>query len=252
MSASEGSAEASAGVLVLDFDGTVCLGDGPVWAYADAILPHLDERLAQQVSDGLLAYLEDHPGADTYVDGYGAVAALAGPHVPAGVLDAAYAASRLALAEGRLDIHAPAGLVELLDRLRPSVRAVVMTNAPRTGLGEALDALGLTGAVDEVIASAGKPAGSRPVLQELLAGDPPATLMSVGDIWVNDIQPALELGCVTGFIDRSGRDLRPAHARGRTIQELYPAIEAWAQAARTPHDIAAALAAASDPVPTDS
>src|SRR6185312_323865 len=131
MSASEGTAAAGDRVLVLDFDGTVCLGDGPVWAYADAILQHLDERLAQQVSDGLLAYLEDHPGAGTYVDGYGAIAALAGPHVPAGVLQEAYAASRLALAEGRLDIHAPAGLVELLDRLRPSVRAVVMTNAPR-------------------------------------------------------------------------------------------------------------------------
>jgi FMN phosphatase YigB (HAD superfamily) len=237
------------GVLVLDFDGTVCLGDGPVWAYADAIVPHLDERLARHVTDGLLAYLEDHPGAGTFADGYGAIAALAGPHVPAGVLDAAYAASRLALAEGRLDVHAPEGLVDLLERLRPSIRSVVMTNAPSTGLGEALDALGLANSVDEVIPSAGKPAGSRPVLEALLGGAHPATLMSVGDIWVNDIEPALELGCATGFIDRSGRDLRPAHARGRTIQELYPAIEAWAEA---PHDIAAAPAVANDPVPTDS
>jgi hypothetical protein len=68
-------------VLVLDFDGTICLGDGPVRAYADAILPHLDERLARQLTDGLLAYLEDHPGAGTYAGGYGAIAALAGPHV---------------------------------------------------------------------------------------------------------------------------------------------------------------------------
>jgi len=233
------------GVLVLDFDGTVCLGDGPVWAYADAILPHLDERLARHVTDGLLAYLEDHPGAGTYADGYGAIAALAGPHVPAQLLEAAYAASRTALAEGGLDIHAPEGLVELLGRLRPGVRAVVVTNAPSTGLAEALDALGLAGSVDEVIPSAGKPAGSAAVLGTLLAGADPVTLMSVGDIWVNDIQPALQLGCATAFIDRGGHDLRPAHARGRTIQDLYPALEAWA---RSPRDFADATAPADIPV----
>ena len=232
------------GVLVLDFDGTVCLGDGPVWAYADAILPHLDQRLARHVTDGLLAYLEDHPGAGTYADGYGAIAALAGPHVPGEVLAAAYAASRAALAEGGLDIHAPEGLVELLAGLRPGVRTVVVTNAPATGLSEALDALGLSGAIDEVIPSAGKPAGSAEVLGKLLDGADPGTLMSVGDIWVNDIRPALELGCTTAFIDRSGRDLRPAHARGRTIQDLYPALEAWA---RAPRDFAVATAPADSP-----
>lgn len=242
---SPGDAESSGrGVLVLDFDGTVCLGDGPVWAYADAIVPHLDERLARQVTDGLLAYLEDHPGAGTYADGYGAIAALAGPHVPAEVLQAAYAASRTALAGGGLDIHAPEGLADLLGRLRPRVRAVVVTNAPSTGLPEALDALGLAGSVDEVIASAGKPAGSAAVLGKLLDGADPVTLMSVGDIWVNDIQPALELGCATAFIDRSGRDLRPAHARGRTIQDLYPALEAWAG---SPRDFAVATAPADIP-----
>ena len=236
------------GVLVLDFDGTVCLGDGPVWAYAEAIRPHLDERLAGQVTDGLLAYLEDHPGAGTYADGYGAIAALAGPHVPRAVLDAAYAASRAALADGRLDIHAPEGLVELLDRLRPAVRTVVVTNAPSTGLAEALDALGLAGSLDRVIPSAGKPAGLPAVLDDLLDGADPATLMSVGDIWLNDIRPALELGCATAFIDRSGRDLRPAHARGRTIQDLYPALEAWA---RSPRDFADATAPTNTPVPSD-
>jgi FMN phosphatase YigB (HAD superfamily) len=249
MSTSGGAGKACAGVLVLDFDGTVCLGDGPVWAYADAVLPHLDERLAQQVSDGLLAYLEDHPGAGAYADGYGAIAALAGPHVPPRMLQEAYAASRAALAEGHLDVHAPEGLVDLLGRLRPRVRAVVMTNAPSTGLDEALTALGLAASIDEVIPSAAKPAGSAAVLRGLLGSSDPAVLMSVGDIWANDIEPALGLGCATAFIDRSGRDLRPAHARGRTMQDLYPAIEAWA---RSPRAFVDASAPAMDPVPSDS
>ena len=214
-------------MLVLDFDGTICLGDGPVWAYADAITPYLDQRLARQVSDGLLAYLEGHATAATYADGYSAIAALAGPHVPASALKAAYGSSRDALADGRLDIHAPDGLADLLDRIAPAVRIVVVTNAPSTGLDTALAKIGLTAHVDQVIPSAGKPAGSQQTFTGLLAGAAPAHLMSVGDIWVNDIEPALAIGAATAFVDRSGRDDRPAHAKATDITELYAAIEKW-------------------------
>lgn len=238
---------APTGVLVLDFDGTVCLGDGPVRAYANAVLPHLDARLAAQVSGGLLGYLADRPGAGDYADGYDAIAQLAGPHVTAEILGAAYADSRSLLAGGGLDIRAPAGLAALLDRLRPAVRVVLMTNAPHTGLPESLATLGLTAGIDEIIASAGKPAGSPAILRRLLGGADPRTLLSVGDLWVNDIAPALELGCATAFIDRDGRDESPADVRGRTMPELYPAIEAWA---RSPHDFADATAPAPRSVPS--
>lgn len=238
---------APTGVLVLDFDGTVCLGDGPVLAYADAILPHLDAQSAARVSDGLLGYLADLPGAGDYADGYDAIAQLAGPEVTAEILGAAYAHSRALLAGGGLDIHAPVGLAELLDRVRPAVRVVLMTNAPDTGLTESLATLGLTAGIDEVVASAGKPAGSSAILRRLLGGADPRTLLSVGDLWVNDIAPALEFGCATAFIDRGGRDDRPADARGRTMPELYPAIEAWAC---SPHDFADATAPAPRFVPS--
>lgn len=225
--------------LVLDFDGTVCLGDGLVWAYADGVLPHLSPEVARGVSDALTAYLGGHPLAEGYADGYTAIAALAGPHVEPPVLSAAYADSRRALADAGLDVHAPDGLADLLESLANRVRSVVVTNAPSTGLDAAMDRLGLAGVIDDVICSAGKPEHAAEVLQRLLDGAPAPTLMSVGDIWVNDIAPALELGCATGFIDRSGRDRRAAHARGRAIQQLYPAIETWA---RSPHEFVSARA----------
>ena len=235
-------------VLVLDFDGTVCLGDGPVWAYAQPILDRLDDDLARQITDGLLGYLENRPDAGAFADGYDAIAQLAGPYVTTENLGAAYDHSRTLLAGGGLDIHPPAGLGVLLDRLRPTVRVVLMTNAPATGLTEALAGLGLTAVIDEIIASAGKPSGSAAILRRLLGGADPRTLMSVGDLWRNDIAPALELGATTGFIDRSGRDPRPAHVRGATMPELYPAIEAWA---RSPLDFADASAPALAPVLSD-
>jgi FMN phosphatase YigB (HAD superfamily) len=235
-------------VLVLDFDGTVCLGEGPVWAYANGVLDHLPADVAATVGAGLRAYLDGGPGAGDYTDGYGALAELAAPHVASTVLADAYTRSRFTLETGTAEIHAPDGLAELLVEL-DGVHRVVVTNAPSTGLDTALTRIGLSGLIDEVVASAGKPANSRVVLARLLAGAAPAQLMSVGDIWSNDIAPALDLGAATAFIDRLGRDARSAHVRAARIQQLYPAIRAWAAAP-------AAFAAAHEPefqaAPSDS
>ena len=214
-------------ILVLDFDGTICLGDGLVWAYAEGVLEHLAGDLAHRISSALRAYLDGDPASGDYADGYGALAELARPHVDGAVLDDAYARSRLALEDLDVEIQAPEGLAALLDELS-DVHRVVVTNAPSTGLDTALRRLGLRGRIDEVIPSAGKPARGREVLTTLLDGTPAAHLMSVGDIWDNDIAPALELGSATAFIDRLARDSRPAHVRARTISALYPAIREWA------------------------
>lgn len=215
-------------ILVLDFDGTICLGDGLVWAYAEGVLEHLAGDLAHRISSALSAYLDGDPTSGDYADGYGALAELARPHVDGSVLDDAYARSRLALEDLDVEIQAPDGLAELLDELS-DVHRVVVTNAPDTGLDTALRRLGLRERIDEVIPSAGKPRRGREVLTQLLDGTPAPRLMSVGDIWDNDIAPALELGCATAFIDRLARDARPAHVRARTIAALYPAIRDWAR-----------------------
>lgn len=214
-------------ILVLDFDGTVCLGDGPIWAYADRLLPLLSAGTARAVRGALAAYLADPGSVPDYPDGYTALADLALPHVDADTLRAAYLDSRRALAAPDIDIHAPDGLADLLAGLAGRIRAVVLTNAPRTGLEQALTRLGLAEHIDTVMHDAGKPARAAEMLAALLAGASPESLMSVGDLWVNDIAPALEMGCATALIDRTGAERRPAHARASTIAELYPAIREW-------------------------
>ncbi len=210
-------------VLVLDFDGTVCLGDAPVRAYAEEVLSRIRPERAGELSEVLRRWF-DADGDTPYADGYAAVAGIAGPHVAPDVLQRAYQASRGRLADAALDIAAPAGLPGFLSSLARRARRVLLTNAPPTGIRESLDVLGLTGAFDEVRTGARKPSGFRILIPTLLRGCPPATLMSVGDVWVNDIEPPLAAGCATALVSLS--DDRPAHLRG-PLPSLYDAIEAW-------------------------
>lgn len=210
-------------VLVLDFDGTVCLGDAPVRAYADEVLSRVRPDRAGELSEVLRQWFD--AGGDTpYADGYAAVAGIAGPHVAPDVLQRAYQASRGRLAEAALDIAAPAGLPGFLASLAGRARRVLLTNAPATGIPESLDVLGLAHAFDEVHTGARKPSGFTALLPDLLRGAAPATLMSVGDVWVNDIEPPLVAGCATALVARF--DHRPAHLHG-PLPSLYDAIDAW-------------------------
>ncbi|MBM7472987.1 HAD family hydrolase [Subtercola frigoramans] len=269
-------------ILVLDFDGTVCLGDGPVFSYArllDKSLGHeaIFEHHASEVQvpgepdsglpphrHGLIraavgAYLdgsqgparaespmEGPRGGDVLpalldalalvagsADGYAAAERLArASGITDAELSAAYAGSRDELASGMIETYAPAGLGELLAGLPEQVHVVLVTNAPRNGVEQQLETLGLAGFFDELVTSAGKPAGMRAILEGLLEAhdlaDSPQRLLSVGDIWRNDLEPAVALGCETALIERfAARDARPTY-RAPLIEQLYPAITAWA------------------------
>jgi len=220
-------------VLVLDLDGTLALGNTPVLGYARAI-----GTLAPQ-ADGLAAAVEAFladPGADDRLrdaqDGYQAVQMLSeGLGVDGAVRSHAYALSRAALDDDLGDVRAPDGLVAALAEL--DAHLVLVTNSPRDGLDTLLGHLGIADLVHEVRTDAGKPTGMRPLLVDLLhdhgiASDP-AWLLSAGDIWANDLAPALELGCSTAYVDTYDRRQGPAHVRGRTLPELYPAIREWAR-----------------------
>lgn len=239
-------------LVVLDFDGTVCLGDDPVLSYAR----HLDEALAAHddvVSDGLLLetiarFLEgpevvrsrdddasDLAGALEAIvdsaDGYAAAARLARSQgITPDEMSAAYAASRRELADGELTTWAPEGLAAFLRELPADV--VLVTNATETGVAQQLDHLGLTDVFDEIVTSADKPEGMAGVLERLRAerglADAPERLLSVGDIWRNDLEPATAQGSATALIERfAAPEARPTF-RAATFEELYAPIRGWA------------------------
>jgi FMN phosphatase YigB (HAD superfamily) len=236
-------------VLVLDFDGTVCLGDGPVLTYArllDEAAAVADGQHPPRLIEAVLARfvgspLEDEPTgvddaiahADGSPDGYVVAERVSRAlGVDDAARSAAYAGARAALADGRLDTAAPEGLAGLLDSLPSSVHVVLVTNSPEHGVVQPLDRLGLTDRVDEIVTDARKPAGLPAVLDRLRADagldDRPDRLLSVGDIWPNDLEPAAAQGSPTALVERfPAPDARPTH-RAPTLPELYPAIRDWA------------------------
>ncbi|GAA5229401.1 hypothetical protein GCM10025779_02140 [Arthrobacter cryoconiti] len=215
-------------LLILDFDGTVCLGDGPVLAYADAAATFLPESARQELKDAVDAFLSHDPEAAAYKDGYAAVAALAGTRVSHEQLDWAYAESRRRLASGEVEISTAPGLASFLESLSGKVLRVLLTNAPVIGVHESLTKLGLADVVDAVVPEAGKPENFTPLLTTLLAHRAPYELMSVGDVWLNDIEPALRAGCATAFIDRFEHRTGAANLSATHFELLYPGITAWA------------------------
>ena len=239
-------------VLLFDFDGTVSLGDEPVIAYAR----HLDEEAGSTVDlitrvvsrwlavDGRLAdaiegltdadpvYLGLHV-VDGAIDGYAAaqrLAALVG--VTPDRIDAAYRASREDLADGLISTRAPEGFASFLAAFPADAHRVLVSNSPENGLREQLAKLELTRSFDEVVTSANKPAGLTAITERILAEQNvlPERLLSVGDIWVNDLAPVAVLGAATALIDRMPVPEGAAPTvRAPHIEELYPWLLEWAR-----------------------
>ncbi|WP_131798145.1 HAD family hydrolase [Clavibacter tessellarius] len=219
--------------LVFDFDGTVSLGDGPVLRYAHHVAETLSgddarTRFAAAVTAGLREVGRPH-GA---IDGYALVQGLAVQHdVPERLLSAAFLASRAELGGPHAPVVPPAGLGGFLRGLEGRATRVLVTNSPAVRIPEALAALGVAGAFDEVVTGAGKPAGMGAVLDRLdpgpAAGPAAARLLSVGDLWVNDLEPAHARGFSTALVGpAASADDRPTY-RATTVAGLYADIRAW-------------------------
>lgn len=216
-------------ILVLDFDGTVCIGDAPVWAYAEAVIGEMvADGLAGEIRSKLEAFFDGAPDSPPYTDGYDAVAQLAGVRATPEQLQRAYVTSRQALANGTVAVSAPPGLHHFLSELSSTVERVLVTNAPIEGVLETIETLGLSDVIGRVIPNAGKPAGWASLLPALTEHRSPTTAMVVGDIWSNDIAAPLAFGCATALVDRFGQAQGPAHVVANTLEALYPALREWA------------------------
>ncbi|WP_277049725.1 HAD family hydrolase [Ruania albidiflava] len=226
MSSSDPSA-----ALVLDFDGTVCIGDDPVHFYAEEVAAR--HPAAADVPDQVRQFLAGRLPVERAADGYQAVHRLS---QAAGVsreqFVAAYLASRERLEAGEGDTRAPHGLTALLEELRAArVRIVLVTNSPRIGIERWLTSQDLDHRFDEVVTEAGKPQGMPAILARIadearLAR--PVTLGSIGDVWANDVSPAMDRGGTGFFIDRFDRRDGPSSHTGATFEDLLPALRGWA------------------------
>lgn len=229
-------------LVLLDFDGTLCLGDDPVLLYAQLV----DEALAEQGGTNTGVTVRDavQRGLDTgdlrvpelvldaqglpdgvagrtdmvlwpLQDGYQLVQVLA---LQAGLTpeqtNAAFLAARTRLLGRGLavsDVHAPEGAAQILADLRnqPATVVVLVTNSPAEEFDVWLTHLGLVEHFDLVINSAKKPGGmpaaveqARNLMADQAGPVPMGQVVSIGDIWANDLAYVHAHGGTTVLIDR--------------------------------------------------
>ncbi len=213
-------------VLILDFDGTVALGDGPLLAYARAVAAHAAS--ADDLVTAVAAQLSA-PSGDA-IDGYDVVRRIA---VAAGIggdaLAAAYTASRAQLGTPEAPVTVAAGLAEFLRTV--DAERLLVTNAPATRLDEALASLGLAGLFDRIVTDAAKPAGLEALLDAL---DEDAPVLAVGDVWRNDLAPAHARGHATALVGGYPDPTAAPTYRAATLDELLPALAEWVATAHVP------------------
>jgi FMN phosphatase YigB (HAD superfamily) len=223
-------------LLILDFDGTLCLGDAPVLAYASEIARAVGEPEAS-IRTPLEAFLsgEDSTRFAGCADGYSAVALWArAHHLDESSMSAAYLASREVLESGALAIETPAGIEDFL-RAFAHWERVLVTNAPTAGTELLVERLGLAPLLDRVIGDAGKPEGLHRYTEPGADGDPRerGRTLSIGDIWRNDLEPVAHVAA-TALVERHAQpDARPTF-RAPRIEDLYDVIAHWCTSPSTP------------------
>jgi FMN phosphatase YigB (HAD superfamily) len=222
--------------LLFDFDGTVSLGHGPVLAYARLAAESLSathaEEMMQQVRMGLAlepssVVATPGPVPTPAADGYILVKELAQAYgVEDSGLNRAYHGSRAQLATALAPIEPVPGLAAFLGEARDHANIVLATNSPEVRMSEALQFLGLTGAFDVLYTSVGKPSGLDAVLDEWMPYGP---LLSIGDIWANDLAPAHARGAQTALVGRGSVVPEGAEPtfRADDLADLFPQITRW-------------------------
>jgi len=206
-----------------------------VFAYARAASAALPPSDAGSFLDAVATALAQTPSGQrpgtTAIDGYDLVRLMSAEYGidPAG-LGAAYLQSRAQLASDLAPVVAPQGLADFLRFARAHANIVLATNAPDIRVTEALDALGLAGLFDTVYTSVGKPVGLDSVLDDWL---PHGALLSIGDVWINDLAPAAARNALTALVGSSAGSATPTY-RAEHLHELYPAIAAWLEADAAP------------------
>lgn len=259
-------------LLLLDFDGTICLGDDPVLAYAEQVDALLTEQglsgpggasvhslvksafdagnllidAIEYTADGTPTAVIDapqhavggaHPISWPLQDGYQLTQLLARQ---SGLSDedtsrAFMQGRRTLLARGleTSDVHSPHRARELFLELRARVGVVLITNSPAEGFETWLQALGLTDVFDTIIHSAGKPSGMpAAIAQAQTALEAPVAeeaILSVGDIWANDLSHVAATGGSTILIDRYGTGLGEPQHRVESWHEVDGLIRGWAE-----------------------
>lgn len=211
--------------VIFDFDGTLTVGSAPVDAYAGEVAALVgDQEIVAAFGAHMASFEAGDPG---FIDGYDVVRHVAHERgVSDATLTSAYERSRERLATESVPIAAPQGLAGFLEDLLAVADVVLATNAPATRLPEALEMLGVSGILSAQHTSVGKPDGLSAIVADALAR---GRVLSVGDVYANDLEPATAMGASTALVGPTWRAFAgKVTMAARTLPELYLPIKTWA------------------------
>lgn len=220
-------------VLVWDLDGTLYRSAAACLHYAHGIAETLDEPARRPYVEAMERYLSGAGGVEAS-DGWEAAVVLAGGGRGASrAYGDAFARTRAFMLSDACELEVPEGLRELLERVAGRARRVLVTNTPSFGVMPLLERLDLLGSFDEISCDSAKPNRFEVRLRAFadVNGVAPQDVLSIGDHFVNDIQPALNAGCTAAYVDPfgvgpSGR----AHLEAPRFEDLLGPIEDWVEA----------------------
>lgn len=143
--------------------------------------------------------------------------------VPREARSAAFMATRSFMASDAFRLHLPDGMERCLASLRDrGVTLVAMSNSPVDSVHDVFDELGIQQYFSVVMGDSGKPVG----LTDWFAGlDEPEGVLSVGDNYINDIEPALIAGADALYIDRHATNLGASYERCHHVTSIAGAID---------------------------
>ena len=221
---------------MFDFDGTLWRGDEPLLHYAQLVSEELPsgERLPFQAA--LRALLHGERWAVTGLnapphDGWAAVAELARARGGSERhRQEAFAETRRRIAAGDFQLEVPAGLTEFLAFSRTCCTVVLASNSPAESVQPVVERLGLVGYLDDIASDASKPGRFLELVDGWISVLRPDHVMSVGDHYRNDIEPAAGRGWFTTYINPWRWIPGSCSIAGATVEEVLPQLYGWVRA----------------------
>ena len=206
-------------LILWDFDGTLYHSDESYKEYMLNVY-----RMSGSVNKEFLAKTEDAlSGKGEYIgeDGWSIVAQISRRQGMAEHLNKAFQMTREKMNEGLLKIYPNIEAINILSKTKAI--NVLATNTPKRYAVPVLRQLGILGFFKKIIYGAKKPTGIGSIVEELSLeySLKYEDMLSIGDNYVNDIEPCINLGIKTLYISNFGRE----SSATLTVKKLSEAVE---------------------------
>lgn len=190
--------------IIWDFDGTIYQSPDSYMEYARCVA----EKIGKDGDDFISKVEMAMAGKSSYVadDGWAIVANMSREYTTKDKLDECFVRTREKMNRGEISmVLSEAALKVLRDR-----RAfhILITNTPEPFAIPLLNSFNITPYFDRVIFGAGKPDGMMKNIIEILDSKSiePQQILSIGDNYINDIFPSIQMGLNTIYIKNYPRD----------------------------------------------